>query len=113
MLDWLSSKMIVRLWGLVFFCGAIYILIDGGYVGFFSTPVIVFGLIVGPGLIMHARWARIPALVFFSYWVLLGAILIFKGSGANSWLPILLGGIGGISSILRWDDEIILIEEAS
>jgi len=78
--------------------------------GWFSGPSSVIGLIAGPGLILHQRWARIPGMVVFAYWFGLGIFFLVSGSSARLWLPLVLSAVGAMPILWKWSDDATFFE---
>ncbi len=104
----MTLQTIIRFSGGALFGGALYILIrDGFSLGWFTGPTCIAGLIVGPGLILHRRWARWPAIGLYVYWAVLSIIMIVRGIPLTSVVSLLITALCMIPGLLRWEDDTV------
>ena len=92
--------------------GSIYSLLDSGWTwGWFSTPSVVLGMLFGPGLLFYRRWARLPSILLFTYWFILGAIISIVGSSIQKGIPLMIAGLIAVLMLWQWSESEVVCEK--
>ena len=111
-MDRFSLVFFIRLQGAIMVVGSIFLLLDSGWNwGWFSAPSVVIGILVGPGLFFHQRWARFPAMTLFGYWLILGVIILVFGSSIYKGIPIIIAGAVSLLILWKWSGPGVLCEK--
>ena len=105
-LDRIPLSAFVRLLGALIVGGIAYTVAASGlHPGWFSTPSIVLGVLAGPGLLSYRRWARVPGMLFFGLWLVLGFVILLAGSRHSSGLPLVAAAVCALPILWRWSDD--------
>ncbi len=108
-MNWLNRlplSAIVRLFGAVILCGAVYLAVKSGLrPGWFETPSIALGCVSGPGLLLYRRWARLPGMLYFGVWLALGFIILFAGSHPSKGLSLIVPALCALPTLWMWSDD--------
>jgi hypothetical protein len=112
LLDRIPLSAFVRLYGAIMLAGAVYTIVTSGWrLGWFSTPSAIGGLIVGSGLVLYSRWARVPAMLLCGYWLFLGAVILLGGPKPRRGLPLIIAPACALPVLWRWSEKKVWIRE--
>ena len=111
-LDRIPLSAFVRLYGAIMLAGAVYSVVASGWRwGWFSTPSVICGLIVGSGLVLYRRWARVPAMLLCGYWLVLGAVILLGGPKPSRGFPLIIAPACALPLLWRWPENTVWITE--
>ncbi len=105
-LDRVPLSAFVRFLGALVLGGAVYAAVASGLrPGCFSTPSIVLGCLSGPGLLLYRRWARLPGMSFFVFWLASGLVILLTGPHPTRGLPLVASALCALPVLWRWSDD--------